>query len=422
MPYLTLTTKPQEWATAGSSDTAEFERLSIDQSAVRSAERSIIFVSHPHTHQLGGVQRQSNRLFDILSADYHITRASRMAGVSPIASAWWQWRHGEQLERDCLVYCDDAVSGILGTRMFSGQRRNIVATVHGLDVIAPVSFYQRLVRRALGRLSHVVCVSRATAQVVAERGVDPERISVIPNAAEPVAETIERSPAVYDELQRALGSDLRGKTVLLSVGRPIKRKGFDLFIKSVFPSLPDDFVYIVAGPPINPPAWVSVPSRFLSAERRRRVLVAMGYHNVHEQLISLSRHPRVFYLNGVSERMRNLLYAAADQFIMPNRTIRGDMEGFGIVALEAAVRGIPIVATGIEGIVDAVIDGQNGTVVPEGDTSGMIAAIKKLAERTDQERRQIGLRAQAFTQEQFSIERVGRMYLQLFSSLATQHA
>lgn len=415
MPYITLVAESAEWAAA---DTASGPERA-GRPASNTGDRSLIFVSHPHTHTLGGVQRQSNRLFDLLANHYTITRASRTAGIIPIASQLWQWRNRATVNAHSLVYCDDAVSAILGNRMFGGNGHQLIATVHGLDVIAPLSIYQSIVQKALQRLDAVVCVSHATARQVRARGVRADRIRVIPNVAEPASETIPKSESVFAELQQTLGIDLRNKEVLLSIGRPIKRKGFDLFIKTVFKQLPDNFVYIVAGPPINPPAWIETSIRFMSPERRRRILVAMGYYHVHEELKRLSDHPRVFYLNGVSERMRNLLYAVATQFIIPNRTIRGDMEGFGIVALEAAVRGVPIVAVGIEGIVDAIADGENGQIVAEGDSRAMIAAIRSLAAASEAERAAIGIRARSYTEKMFSLHRVGGMYLDLFTELSS---
>ena len=54
--------------------------------------------------------------------------------------------------------------------------------------------------------------------------------------------------------------------------------------------------------------------------------------------------------------------------------VPGDMEGFGLVTIEAAVRGTPVLASGIEGIRDAVIDGETGTLLPPQDADRWIEA------------------------------------------------
>ena len=94
----------------------------------------------------------------------------------------------------------------------------------------------------------------------------------------------------------------------------------------------------------------------------------------------------------------------------------GDMEGFGIVALEAAVRGVPVVATGIEGIPDAVVHGWNGFCVDENDDAGMIETILNLTEDPDK-LREAGERARIFSQENFAPEKIYSRYEKLFEDL-----
>ena len=61
-------------------------------------------------------------------------------------------------------------------------------------------------------------------------------------------------------------------------------------------------------------------------------------------------------------------YGAGDVFAMPCRTRRGglDVEGLGIVYLEASATGLPVVAGDSGGAPDAVLDGETGWVVPGG--------------------------------------------------------
>ena len=48
---------------------------------------------------------------------------------------------------------------------------------------------------------------------------------------------------------------------------------------------------------------------------------------------------------------------------MPNIKVQGDMEGFGIVAIEATSIGLPVIASSIEGIKDAIVDNETGALV-----------------------------------------------------------
>jgi len=58
--------------------------------------------------------------------------------------------------------------------------------------------------------------------------------------------------------------------------------------------------------------------------------------------------------------------------------VPGDMEGFGLVTVEAAMRGTPVVAAGLEGILDAVVDGKTGTLLPPGDADAWVARLTEM--------------------------------------------
>ena len=85
---------------------------------------------------------------------------------------------------------------------------------------------------------------------------------------------------------------------------------------------------------------------------------------------------RVHLLGQVTTEEREELLRGSDLFIQANVPVPGDMEGFGLVTVEAAVRGTPVLASGIEGIRDAVIDGGTGTLVPAADVDRWIEAVE----------------------------------------------
>jgi len=87
---------------------------------------------------------------------------------------------------------------------------------------------------------------------------------------------------------------------------------------------------------------------------------------------------RVLLLGEVSDEDRKVIYNASDIFIIPNITVPGDVEGFGIVALEAGSCGVPVVASNIQGLRDAVIDGKTGYLIKEGDVEGFLERIKMM--------------------------------------------
>jgi glycosyltransferase involved in cell wall biosynthesis len=83
----------------------------------------------------------------------------------------------------------------------------------------------------------------------------------------------------------------------------------------------------------------------------------------------------VCLLGYISDEEKNCLYRISDLFVMPNISVDGDQEGFGIVALEAGSYGIPTIATDIEGIRDAILDGKTGRLMKERETQAFLDAI-----------------------------------------------
>ncbi|MBW2718968.1 MAG: glycosyltransferase family 4 protein, partial [Deltaproteobacteria bacterium] len=77
------------------------------------------------------------------------------------------------------------------------------------------------------------------------------------------------------------------------------------------------------------------------------------------------------------------LYRAGTLFVMPNIVVPGDMEGFGIVMLEAGACGLPTLAADLEGIRDVIDEGVNGWLAPPEDPSAFAAQIESLLDDPD---------------------------------------
>lgn len=164
-------------------------------------------------------------------------------------------------------------------------------------------------------------------------GVHPERISLIYPT---VDEHRFRPELPADELRESIGVTA-DKKLILSVGRLMRRKGFDNVIRSL-PALMDQGV---------------------DAE-----YALIGIGDELDYLQGLARdagvEDRVHFLGHVSYDDLPRWYNACDVFAMPNRDIDGDSEGFGLVFLEAAACGKPVVAGTAGGTGSAVLDGETG--------------------------------------------------------------
>ncbi len=331
----------------------------------------ILFVSHsfpPPNRPLaniGGMQRVATELDAALARHPDVTYHHLVLRTS------WRWTHVRvvpfllrlllQIPRQVtrhgieVVLFSSMVTAPLALwlrRRLNAQGVRLVAVAHGRDVTLPVSPYQRLLPHVLDHLDAVLAVSRATGEACQARGLAPERLYVIPNGIDPTrfARPLDRQVARH-ELCQTLGLSLPDQALLLcSVGRQVPRKGFTWFVDAVMPRLPEHIHYWLAGD--GPDA---------SAIEK-----AIARHHLQQ---------RVYRLGRVPDDLLHRLYRAADLFIMPNRPVPGDMEGFGVVMLEAALCGAPVLAARLEGIQDVVTEGKNGHLIESGDATGFVRWI-----------------------------------------------
>jgi phosphatidylinositol alpha-1,6-mannosyltransferase len=125
---------------------------------------------------------------------------------------------------------------------------------------------------------------------------------------------------------------------------------------------------------------------------------------------------RVRVVGWLSEEELSNFYDAADLLVLPALAMTTDVEGFGIVILEAAAAGKPCVATRVGGIPDAVEDGKTGILVEPGDYPMMSRAVVALL-RDDDLRRTMGAYGRQRVTEKFDWPKIAGRYEELFSSL-----
>jgi len=103
-----------------------------------------------------------------------------------------------------------------------------------------------------------------------------------------------------------------------------------------------------------------------------------------------------------------------DIFVLPSL-----YEGFGIAILEAMAAGKPVVATSVGGIPEFVVEGENGFLVPPGDSVVLAAAIRHLLAQPERAKA-MGRNGQELVRKHYSIESVVRQHEQLYETCGTQ--
>ncbi len=269
----------------------------------------------------------------------------------------------------------------------------VAAICHGLDVTDPNRVYQTMVKRTLRSLDAVLPVSRATGRACEARGMPRAKIHVVPNGVD-----LERFAGVYERrasgrLPEAAPFDALPDDAFLcvSVGRQVRRKGFVWFVDEVMPSLPPHVHYWLAGDGPERPA-------IEDAIDRRRL------------------RDRVKMLGLVEESRLRELYVRGDAFLMPNVVVPGDMEGFGIVMIEAGICGMPTIAADLEGIRD-VIDEASGVLVPSGDAEAFTAAVERMAKLDADARAARAAKTHDHVKQTFAWQNVVDRYVDVLSRL-----
>src|SRR5690606_12346700 len=96
----------------------------------------------------------------------------------------------------------------------------------------------------------------------------------------------------------------------------------------------------------------------------------------------------------------------SDALVLPAVTdAKGDVEGLGVVLLEAMSFGKPVIASRAGGITDIVRESENGLLVPPGDAPAIASAIERFA-RGPLETRRLGEAARQDVRERFSWESI----------------
>jgi phosphatidylinositol alpha-1,6-mannosyltransferase len=207
-------------------------------------------------------------------------------------------------------------------------------------------------RAFLGHASAIFTLSEFTRGQVLAWGVREDRVVRIPLGPAP---TIHPTDADVRREKERLG--LRDRRIILTVGRLVKRKGQDMTIRAlpgVIEKVPEAAYLIVGGGPME---------QSLREETRR---LGLGKSVV---IAGDAPHDRI-----------GIYYALADVFVMPSRALTddGDVEGFGLVYLEANAHGKPCIGGRSGGVPDAVLDGETGLLVDPWDPEDIGQAIVRL--------------------------------------------
>lgn len=279
--------------------------------------------------------------------------------------------------RPALIHAHFGVDGVYALPL--AQRLNIplVTTFHGFDatlatrhfLYSPAWFNYPLFRHRLARQGSLfLCVSEFIRERVLAMGFPEDRTHVHYIGID-VQATRARDPA-------------EEAPIILHVGRQVEMKGTEYLIR----------------------AFADIARHYPDVE-----LVIIGDGTLRKQMQTLARSlglgARARFLGAQPHATVMRWMRRAAMLVLPSvQTRTGRNEGLGMVFLEAAATGVPMIGSYQGGIPEAIIEGKTGLLVPQRNVEALTAQIKRLLDDRGL-REYMGRQARALVEQRFDIRR-----------------
>jgi phosphatidylinositol alpha-1,6-mannosyltransferase len=244
--------------------------------------------------------------------------------------------------------------GLLSRGLRKVGVKHIVALTHGHEVwwskVWPFTMAMNFISRHVNHLTYLGEYTRSAISRSVTKQAAANMVKIAPGI-----DTDHFSPRDASELRRELG--LTNKKVIVSVGRLVHRKGQDVLIEampSIIKEVPEAHILMIGEGPYR--SYLETRVKTLGLQERVTFIGRIQYAEL----------PRYI--------------CAGDIFVMPSRSrLAGlEVEGLGIVYLEASACGLPVIAGNSGGAPDAVLAGKTGLVVEGTKTEVVASAVVEL--------------------------------------------
>jgi phosphatidylinositol alpha-1,6-mannosyltransferase len=258
---------------------------------------------------------------------------------------------------DTVLFGAAAPLGLLASSLRRAGARRIVALTHGHEAGWAALPGARALLRRIGDSVDVMTYLGEYFRARLARALSPQAAARMERLAPGVDTAAFRPGAGGEAIRQRLGIG-RDRPVVVCVSRMVPRKGQDTLIR----------------------AW----PRVLASAPGKPVLLLVGDGPYRAELSRLAQRigvaDSIRFTGPVPWEELPAYYDAGDVFAMPCRTRRRglDVEGLGIVYLEASATGLPVIGGDSGGAPDAIINGETGYVVPGRDATGVAERIIEL--------------------------------------------
>lgn len=326
-------------------------------------ERAVLLVTRNFPPLVGGMEKLNYHLQIALAHEWQVVMcgpegSARYATtvvevaettVKPLfwflsATFWKSMRLARKYHPEWVI----AGSGLTAPIAWIAARvsgAKLAVYLHGLDIIAPSSIYQWVWIPFIRACDLVMVNSGNTAALAETNGMNASRLQILHPGT--VIPELDLNLAQAFRVQHSLAD----RPLMLSVGRLTRRKGLAEFVRDSLPSVlarsPDALLLVIGEDAAN-----ALHTQTGSEQ---------------ERIISMARaagiDSAVRFIGHCTETELSAAYQAAQVHVFPVLELSGDVEGFGMVALESAAHGLKTVAFAVGGVPDAVEEPASGVLV-----------------------------------------------------------
>jgi phosphatidyl-myo-inositol dimannoside synthase len=288
----------------------------------------------------------------------------------------WLWRRAKEDRPDVLICGKALFEGRVGYYLKKHLGIPYIVGTYAMEIATWLQrrSTRRQLQRVLGEAHAITYINDVTKKLLQEAGADASRLhKLTPGVDTRFLRDV--APSLVESTTKHYG--IRAPYVL-SLGRLVPRKGFDTLIEAF--------------------------SRLDQTKHAalKLVIVGDGPDRARLQGIVADNYIQtsVVWLTDVPDAHLPALYAGATLFALTPKDIAGDIEGFGIVYLEASALGIPTLGTQSGGVGEAVVDGETGILVEPDNPAATAAALSRLLDDATL-RQRLGEQGKSRTQSEF---------------------
>ncbi len=308
-------------------------------------ELSLLTIDYPP--RTGGVATYLRSLVNASQGGVHVIADERML-FSKIWPHWWPMIHVciQEMRSKRIVFVSHVfpvgTAALLAQWICGGE---YVLLFHGLDLrLARTSWKRWLLCSICESAKELIVNSEATKRELVRLVPDVQPLILLPAIEQP--QLLTRQGA-----RECLGLKADEK-IVLTISRLVSRKGIDKALEAM--------------------------ARIQQDRMVRYVVLGDGPDFKRLEELSMKYETSVDWIRHANDEHKHLWLAAANLFLLPARDEGNDMEGFGMVFLEAAWAGLPSIAGRSGGVAEAVIDGKTGLLVDPTSVDEIVEALDSL--------------------------------------------